>query len=360
MLRNILKIPLYKLFINCIYIILIFSYSCKSDLKSKATNTDLGNAPSLVDTSHAKMGVFHKEYFSNGIIEAKIKYNIYTKTDGNVEKIFVSSGTCLTKNSLICKLSNPDLENRILIKTQEYEKTLIDLEDILLGWNYHIKDSLKIPKQLWNTAIVRSGSRLKKTELAILKTQKQKLTIKAPFNGIVSNIKIKAGQPLNSNELICTVSDMSKLIVKFDMIEDDYYNIHKGLSVYVTSYSTKETFKGEIININPQINENGLFTVCAEINNPKLKLVDGMKVKIKILGESKQALLVPKEAIVKRNNDNIIFTYEQNKAVWNFVTIDDENSSVVAISESLKPGDIVITEGNLFLNHNSPVQIISR
>ncbi|MCG8411203.1 MAG: efflux RND transporter periplasmic adaptor subunit [Bacteroidales bacterium] len=341
------------LLLTSIYIL----FSCKSDFKNNPSTINFENTPTIIDTCSARIGLFHKEYFSNGIIKAKTKLGIYTQHTGCVNSILVSPGMYITRGAPICKLNNNKLRDNLKLKKQEYDKALIDLENILLGWNYHLSDSGKIPKQRWETACIRSGFYLRKTELEILLLQKKNLTIHAPISGVISNINIEPAQMLNPNELICNISDMSKLIIEFNMIENDFFNIRKGLNIQARPYSTNKIFEGEIIDINPQINENGLFTVHAEINNSKLELVDGMKVKIKILGKDKETLLIPKEAIIKRNKENIVFTYKQNKAVWNFVTVDDENSTVSAISEGLRPNDIVITKGNLFLNQDSPVKI---
>jgi len=344
---------------NALYLFatLLVFYSCNSDNNSQIRDIRTENSPIKVDTVHIYKKLFHKEFFSNGSVEAKKKYQLYTKTEGTIEQLMVSPGSFVEKGSPICKLKNPEIKNNILFKTQEYNKALIDLEDFLIGSGYKLSDSASIPHQIWETACSRSNYRLRKLELEILQTQINNLTVFSPFSGIISNIQVKEGQPISSNELICTLSDINTLIVKFQLLENEYFFIHKGQQVLIHPYTFTGSFFGKIIAINPEISENGLFSVFAEVNNSGHKLIDGMNVKIQVQGKGKEKLVVPKEAIITRNNQNIVFTYSKGKAIWNFVTILDENSKYAVISDELNEGDAVITKGNLFLNYNTPVKI---
>jgi hypothetical protein len=74
--------------------------------------------------------------------------------------------------------------------------------------------------------------------------------------------------------------------------------------------------------------------------------------------------VVPKSAVVLRDNFEVLFKIVNGKAYWNYVKVVYENSSSYAViphpdknTASLAPGDTIIVSGNLNLAHESVVEI---
>ncbi len=112
------------------------------------------------------------------------------------------------------------------------------------------------------------------------------------------------------------------------------------------------------------VDENGLVKVKAVLKNgTSTTLMDGMNVRVFIEREVPNQLVVPRPAVVLRQNQEVLFKYTSGKAYWTYVNILDENShsySVIANPDkaaSLVPGDTVIVEGNLNLAHETDVVI---
>ena len=99
-----------------------------------------------------------------------------------------------------------------------------------------------------------------------------------------------------------------------------------------------------------------MVQVKAVVDNTDRKLVDGMNVKVFIRDKVPGCLMVPKEAVVLRNNRQVVFTLRNDTtAYWNYVITDLENSTSYSIIEGINPGDTVITVGNLNLAHDARV-----
>lgn len=83
--------------------------------------------------------------------------------------------------------------------------------------------------------------------------------------------------------------------------------------------------------------------------------MEGMNVEILVKKEVPASMVVPKSAVVFRQNQEVIFKYVDGKAFWTYVKTEFENStSYTVIAEptkggSLNPGDAVIVSGNLNL-----------
>ena len=112
---------------------------------------------------------------------------------------------------------------------------------------------------------------------------------------------------------------------------------------------------------NPLIEKNGTILVKAVVKNDG-KLTEGMNVKVRIKKEVKKQLVVPKSAVVLRDNQEVLFKVVAGKAYWTYIQTTLENSSSYAViahpdksSATLNPGDTVIVSGNLNLAHDSEV-----
>src|SRR5690606_39874121 len=77
---------------------------------------------------------------------------------------------------------------------------------------------------------VQHNSALSKVEeaRAVLNQARTKLSqtlIRAPFNGRIDRIALKAGSLLEEGSLLTTISDLSELNVYFDITESEYLNL---------------------------------------------------------------------------------------------------------------------------------------
>ena len=87
------------------------------------------------------------------------------------------------------------------------------------------------------------------------------------------------------------------------------------------------------------------------------KLIDGMNVQVIIRMALPNKLIVPKEAIVLRQERKVVFTVKNDTAYWNYVKVGEENSRYATIENGIKPNQEVIVSGNLNIAHLSKISI---
>jgi hypothetical protein len=116
--------------------------------------------------------------------------------------------------------------------------------------------------------------------------------------------------------------------------------------------------------INPVVDDQGLVRIHARIQPDDLRrhaacLLEGMNIRAVLEKRLPNQLVVPKSAVVLRSGKPVVFTYDEASglAKWNYVTVLYENDTHAAIGEGLKPGDLVIFEGNLNLDHDARVAV---
>ena len=95
--------------------------------------------------------------------------------------------------------------------------------------------------------------------------------------------------------MVCSVADYSwlRLIVVI------FLNQKSSLTILFT-------LTWAVTEINPVIHENGMVEVKARISN-KGNLLDGMQVKVSVKKSVPGQLVVPKEAVVLRQNQEVLF-----------------------------------------------------
>jgi cell shape-determining protein MreC len=70
-------------------------------------------------------------------------------------------------------------------------------------------------------------------------------------------------------------------------------------------------------------------------------------------------LLVPVEAVLLRDNRQLVFVVRDGRAQWEYVTTGLENEEwMEIIGDNLNEGDIVVTSGHFTLAHDTQVTII--
>ena len=121
-------------------------------------------------------------------------------------------------------------------------------------------------------------------------------------------------------------------------------------------------YSGKIKNVNPSIDENGQIEVCAVLDGAS-SLINGMNVKVTVDKVLDSRLVVPKSAVVVRDNLNVLFRYNNGRADWVYVNILAANSDSYAIEANaargaeLSVGEQIIVSGNLNLADGSIVSL---
>ena len=114
----------------------------------------------------------------------------------------------------------------------------------------------------------------------------------------------------------------------------------------------------------PLVDDKGQINVRAEVNNADGKLLEGMNVTVLVENLMRGQLVVPKSAVVLRDNQEVLFRLgPEDKAMWTYVNIlmSNSDSHVVAPNldkgAELNGGDVIITSGNLNLADGSQVEV---
>ncbi len=308
----------------------------------------------------AEKKAFEKELLSNGKLSASRKADIPFKLNEVITSIRIKNGAHVAKGAVLATLDREIINNKLEQSKIALKKAKIEFQDILLGFGYHIKDTATVPEEILNNIKIKSNYENAQNNLKDVQRQFTETTVRAPFSGTIANLQAKSHNlPATFDRVLCTIINASQMEVVFPVLESELNAVRTGKKVEVITFVDSGTpFTGEITEINPIVDKNGLVEVKATIANKNNQLFDGMNVKVKIKNRIASSIVVPKTAILLRQDKKVVFKYEKGEAIWKYVETGVENSTEIIIKSGVKEGDQVIVSGNENLAHKSKVQVV--
>jgi len=342
---------------------MLFFLSCKSTNNSENdpnVSAILPNEKNTVKAMRLAYTDFNHEIISNGIISATKKADLQFDLTDIIEKIYVKNGQRVSNGQKIAELNQFKLNNSLKQSRDNLEKAKLELQDVLISQGYVLRDSLKIPPEIMKIAKIKSNYDNSVTQYELASHNFENSVLYSPFNGIVANLVTKEYNIPSTSDPFCTIINDGDMDADFMVLESELPIIDIWDRVEISPYSINDyTINGKITEINPIVNENGMIKVKASVTRSQKKLYDGMNIRIKIQRSVEKQLVIPKEALVLRNNKKVVFTLNNHKANWNYVQTGLENSTGYIVTEGLNEGDSIIYLGNLNLAHESPVNPIN-
>ncbi|MDX9942785.1 MAG: efflux RND transporter periplasmic adaptor subunit [Bacteroidales bacterium] len=316
-----------------------------------------------VEVTIIEPSTFTLELISNGKLRARRKSRIAYPFGEELVGLMVQNGQQVKAGQGLAQLSSENLERRLEQARLRFARVSIEMEDLLLGRGYTLNDSLAVPSEIWQMASITSGYSEASSELRHLHEDLEKTLVKAPYAGAVAGITVQAFERVNPGEVFCTLIDNSAFLAEFPVMENELPWIAPGLKVEIEPFGMPGIIRqGEVLAVNPMVDEHGRVQVTALIS-PAGDLLDGMNVRVKVKREVPKQLVVPRQAVLYRDNLEVLFKYAGGRAEWTYVNIIHQNSSHFSVMAnpdrvaSLQPGDTVIVSGNMNLAHGSLVKI---
>jgi len=343
------------------FLICLFLLSCSSK-KDKPdegkVSTVLPDEMTEVHAMRLELTDFYHELIANGTVSARNKADLRFQLSENIAAIYVKNGDRVAKGQKIAMLDRFKLQNALSQAKDNLERAKLDLQDVLIGQGYSLSDTAKIPAEVMKLAKVKSSYDNSSNQYALAEYNLENSTLYAPFDGIVANLFSKIYNLPDNSKPFCTIIDNLHPEAGFKVLESELPYLRVGDKVRVSPFSSNETNNdGQISEINPAVDANGMVMVTASINNPKNQLYDGMNVKIRMQRSFGRQLVIPKEALVLRTNRKVVFTLKNERAQWVYVETGLENSTGYVVTEGLNVGDSVIYEGNINLADQTPVRV---
>jgi len=287
-----------------------------------------------------------------GSLLAYEETEIHPEVAGRLVTLNLQEGGYVQKGSLIAKLYDGDLQAqmrkldvqlKIAEQTEKRQAELLKIQGI--------------SQQDYDLSLLNVQSL--KADMDIVKEDIRKTEIRAPFSGKLGLKNISPGAYVTPATILTTVSQVDQLKIEFNIPERYSDEIKKGMTVQFTVGGNGNIFSATVLATQSSIEENTRsLAVRAVVKNHKSSLTPGSFAKVKIvLGENKNALMVPNTSIIPQGRKKLIYLYKGGKAMTSDVVTGVRDSMNIQILQGVNFGDTVITSGILFLRPGMEVRV---
>lgn len=210
----------------------------------------------------------------------------------------------------------------------------------------------------------RSGISAARTALERARLNLERTEIRAPFDGVVTNLTVSPGEQINMNETICTLINDTDIEAEVGVLEADLGSLAVGAQAFLVAPALSETLQVRVDVISPQFDRSSrTCQVLLRFNSEESNIRPGMFVRAIIAGQRyTNKLLVPKEAILTRDGRPLLFKIEDDRSKWLYLKLGVRNEHLVEVERvlqggTLAPGDLVIVSDHLTLSHDAKVKV---
>ena len=298
---------------------------------------------------HAKEQVIPTYIEAVGTLKANESLVLRPENTGRIDKILFTEGSFVKKGShlvhfddAIYKAQVAEAKARVLLSKTEFQR--VD----------------KLFKKGATSGTSRDSAlaqlQINKAQLDQAKVSLDRMTLKAPFAGIVGLRQFSPGDYITAGSDMLKIVDVSKMKLDFQIPEIYLPQVKLGqkLDIKLASFPT-HTLTGEVVAISPQISEQGRnILVRASLPNTNNVLRPGLFAKVQLLVNEEASITVPEQAIIPQGGQFMVYLYKDEKVTPAVIKIVKRFQGQVALT-GINKGDIVITAGQLKLQPGSPI-----
>ena len=327
-----------------------------------------GSPPTPVVVSPVLQKQVRESVVLVGTATPRVRSLFAAEVEGLVEELYVDEGDTVKEGQVLAKLGSSILEIQLKVARaarnearERYLQAKAELErSIKLRRSKSISEKKfsddRFEAMAWEKRVRQRGAQISR-----LKYQLAKKTIIAPFSGFVAKKHTEVGQWVEKGGDIVTLINLEYVHVVVQVPERYVDKIRVGdrASVSVDALGNK-TYSGKIIAIIPEGDrEARTFPVKVDLKNKNFRIKSGMLSHVTFsLGKPYPALLVPKDALVNRNNQKFVFIYRNDIAKLVRLDVKGYHGGMAEVSGDLSPGFLVVIRGNERLRDGQKVLVI--
>ncbi len=198
--------------------------------------------------------------------------------------------------------------------------------------------------------------------IASIKDQLSKAVIRAPLTGFLTEKATEIGQWVAKGGKVGEVIEIQKVLVRAPVSERQISYVRIGDSARVRFDAIPgRSFTGRIVRVIPKADtKSRTFPIEVELNNTANNVIKaGMFARVYMeYGESVQAVLIPKDAVLIRPRGAAVFVFEKGGVrEVTFVPGRGVESFVEVPEGKLQPGMMVVVQGNENLRNGMKVRL---
>lgn len=222
----------------CISSLNLYSCNFPSTEEKSASRVLLATAPNTFETVSVTMGNINPQISSRGSITSSEKSNLYTSlSGGTLDSLNFKVLDKVKKGDVIATFYSEDIDDEINLQELNIKAKEIELSKL------KSENSSK-----YDIDYCQANLDIEKERLSILNRKKERLIIKSPMDGIITNLtKANRGDQLTGKDLIAVVENAEDLVITGD-INDTFIDMYQVGMTASIEYKNR-TYPGEVVDV---------------------------------------------------------------------------------------------------------------
>jgi RND family efflux transporter MFP subunit len=318
-----------------------------------------------------------------GSLRAKQRVEVMPKASGRLLELRVDRGDRVRAGQIVARLEDDELRQQVRraeaaqqvarASLAQREAELANRETELERYRNLSADGVVSSQQLetasTNVQVTRAQMSLASAQVAQAQAELEELRIRlgqteiaSPLTGIVATRFVDAGAVVSSTTPIFLILDLSTMLTVVNVPERDINKIGVGSSAKVTVDALAgEEFAGRVVRISPILDpQTRTAPVEIELENAGEHLKAEMFARVDLnLATEREVLLVPRDALVYRNDRQGVFVVDGETARFQPVATGLTEGDMVEIVDGVTEQDIVVSRGANLLQNGDRIQVLS-
>ena len=310
--------------------------------------------PMLITTTKVGLEDFAHYVEITGAVLSKKNVNISAEVSGRIQEIKAVEGMRVSKGEVLAQVDTETIDRNI-----EEVETQLELANIIY----------EKQKRLWDQQIgtevqfleAKNRKEILEKNLASVSTQRDRATIRAPFDGTVEEVSIRLGEMVQPGSPIINFVGESDLYIEGDVSERYVGILERGDSVEVRFPSINRELMTRITAVGGVIDPNNrTFKIEASLPRAE-KVKPNMISVIRIKDyENKGAVTVPINLILQDNEGEFVFIVEDGSARKAYIQRGLTFQGKTEVLEGLKGNETLVDRGFREVSENVKVSIAQR
>lgn len=336
-----------KKYIAIMMILLAFSVACG---KKKETTVEDNSRPvkvQVLENNSLSLG-----YTASGTIKGIEEVPYIATASGEVVIVNAQNGDYVNAGKVIVSIDNQSARSNVLTATSTYNQARI---------NYEKYSQLYAQRLVTETEYLNAKTNYDsaRANLDLANDTNSKSVIKADISGTIANLSLEKHQQVTAGASLFTIVKENEMKLEIGVSPQIIDKIKVGTEAKIKIDELNgEELIGTVYEVSSTASSSTRqFIVKVKIPNPDRKLKSGMYGTATIDTGAEQGIVIPKNSIVIRGVEQVVYVVKDGKAVAIPVKITNQNDTYAAVTgEGLTSGVELVIDGQNVLQADEKVR----
>ncbi|WP_066833575.1 efflux RND transporter periplasmic adaptor subunit [Rufibacter ruber] len=328
----------------------------KKEMTEKAAVAEIKSEAIPVTLTEVQNAKLDKSFTAQGNFRPVQSLTLMAEVSGQIQRVYKRKGDKVRAGEVLLQVEDNTSSANLATAQANYQKAQKDLERMK---NLIAGDAVT-KRQLEEAQINVNATR---AQLVAARQNQSNARVTAPINGEINEMYIEVGSYLNANAStkLYDIVNVDRLKLNVKASEAEVLLINRGQKVKVTANAGgAQEYEGTVTAIGAAADASLKFDVEIEVKNTaNNNLRAGMYgTAFFPVNAQRDALLLPREAIVGSIQDPSVWVVNNNKASLRKVKVGVVTQDQVEILEGIQPGEKIVQSGQINLREGIQVSVL--